>query len=214
MYPIYFSAVLKTEDGQLLEIGQACVSDTENSVDFTSDFVPLLKLGETARITRTLGSKELESFVGQVYLSSRKLLRIVSVENAVMESARRLFSVNENLPTELYLAPGRSTNFNLQKAERVNGAVRFISSDVIKLHAMEFIGEGQYVMFSAEGPGIELDKMMVRVKERVLLMRNAAILICEMISPTSANRSALEAYLARRKRTSAGGALGPDGAKR
>ena len=202
MYPIYFSATLKTEDDQVLELGQACVSDTEPSVDFTSDFVPLMKLGVTARIIRTLGAKELEVFEGQVYLSSRQLLRIVSVPESVMEQARRLFSVNENLSTELYLAPGKSPNFNPQKAERITGSIRYVSSTVIKIHAMEFVGEGQYLMFSAEGPGIVLDKMTVRVRERVLLMRNAAILICEMISPSPENRAALEAYLARRKRSS------------
>lgn len=199
MVPIYFSAALKTEDGQLLEVGEACVSETDDAINFTSGFVPLIKLGSTVCITRTLGSKELNNFVGRVYLSSSKLLQIVGVDPADVADMRRLFSVNELTSTSLIFAPGASTSFSVQKAKNIFGVVRYLSSDCIKIFSMEFIPEQQYLMFSLDTPAVQLDRILVRVRERVLLKRNAALHICDIVSPTHENGLALAAFSVRKK---------------
>ncbi|MDD3428657.1 MAG: hypothetical protein PHG02_01460 [Oscillospiraceae bacterium] len=202
MNPIYFSAVLKIQKGEVLELGQAYLEEEENAVNFCSEFVPLLKLGTTAYIYRTLGDKEMECFTGRVYLSSRKRLQIVDVSPDIMQAARSLFDVNVNLATELYLAPGRSAHFKTEKAEKISGFVRYLSTDTVKICTMEFVDKGQYLMFSAEGMSLMLDHMLVLVRERTLLMRNSAILICDIVSLSAQNREALNHFLACKKKSS------------
>lgn len=199
MVPIYFSAALKTEDGQLLEIGEACISENDEAVTFVSSFVPLMKLGSNAQIVRMLGERELECFTGSVYLSSTNLLQITGVQPALITDMRRLFSVNESITTQILLAPGHSTNFNMQKAEKVSGVIRYLSPDVVKIFSMEFIKEGQFLVFSTDETSITLDKMLIKVKERILLKRNAALHLCEVVALSSANRRALAAFATRKK---------------
>lgn len=202
MVPIYFSASLETEDGQLLEIGEACVSETDDAITFTSAFVPLIKLGTTAQITRVLGGQELNRFKGKVYLSSSKLLQIVGVEPKLVAEMRTIFSVNELASTSLIFAPKASVDFAVQKAESVFGVVRYLSMNVIKIFSMEYISVGQHLMFSLDTPGIKLDNMLVRVNERVLLKRNAALHICSPVAASRDNGMALAAYCVRKKQNS------------
>ena len=202
MVPIYFSASLETNDGQVLEIGEACVSETDDAITFTSGFVPLIKLGTTVQITRVLGGQELNRFIGKVYLSSSKLLQIVGVDAELVKTMRQLFSVNELASTSLILAPKASIDFQMQKAESIFGVVRYLSMDIIKIFSMEYISEGQHLVFSLDSPGIKLDNMLVRVRERVLLKRNAALHICTIVSPSHDNGMALAAYSVRKKQNS------------
>lgn len=197
MYPLYFSAALKSEDGRLLEIGEACLSETENAIEFNSEFVPLLQLGSTAQIVRVLGNQEFDYFIGKVYLSTQKMLKLIDIPEKVMENAHRLFDVNENLSITLALAPGKSPHFNTQKAAHMAGNVRYLSNDVVKLVAMEFIAEGQILSFSIDSPTIKLDELCVTVRERVLLKRNAAVLICDVLPPSAGNRSSLSAFFSK-----------------
>lgn len=177
-----------------MEPGQAYIS-RDNSVTFTSDFVPLIKLGSEVAIIRVIGEKKLERFVGKVYLSSRKLLRIVDVNSAIISVALEMFESNAVFPAEFLIAPKPTTHFNVQKAQAVSGFIRYISPQSVKICTMEFVDKGQYLMFSLEEPSLPLDKMLVRIKERILLMRSAALLLCEVVSLSKNNGVAIADYL-------------------
>ncbi len=75
----YFEAYLKDENDQLLEIGKGHVSLEKQSVDFVSDFVPLLKFKSTAKIIKLIDGEECHCFVGEVYLSSKNRLQLLDV---------------------------------------------------------------------------------------------------------------------------------------
>lgn len=162
---------------------------------FTSDFVPLIKLGSEVAVFRVIGEKRLERFVGKVYLSSRKLLRIVDVDSAAICPALEMFESNAVFPTEFLIAPGATTRFNVQKVQAVSGFVRYISPQSVKICTMEFVDKGEYLMFSLEEPSLPLEKMLVRIKERILLMRSAALLLCEVVSLSMTNGVAIAGYL-------------------
>lgn len=162
---------------------------------FTSDFVPLIKLGSRVAVIRVIGEKRLERFVGKVYLSSRKLLRIVDVDSATIGAALEIFESNAVFPTEFLIAPGATTRFNVQKAHAISGFVRYVSPQSVKICTMEFVDKGAYLVFSLEEPSLPIDKMLVRIKERILLMRSAALLLCEVISPNRHNGVAIAGYL-------------------
>ncbi len=191
---IEFSALLESEENEILEPGQAYIS-RDNSVTFTSDFVPLLKLGSEVAVIRVIGEKRLERFVGKVYLSSRKLLRLVDVERAAVQAALETFESNVIFPAEFLIAPGATTRFNVQKARGFSGFVRYISPQSVKICTMEFADKGDYLVFSLDEEGLLLDKMLVRVKERILLMRSAALLLCEVVSLSMPNGVAIAGFL-------------------
>lgn len=199
MNPIYFPATLKLGDGQFLEYGQAFLSqDKDGVVNFTGDFVPLIRIGETVNIVRTLGEREMERFVGQVYLSSRRLLQVVGVQGAALREAHRMFDSNANLSADIFVV--KPPHFNMQKGEKISGFVRFVSPDIIKICTMEFVDEGAHLALSAEGMSLLLDDMLVQVKERILLMRNSAVLICDVLSSSPENEEILSGYFARRQK--------------
>lgn len=199
MNPIYFTSTLKSEDGQILEYGQAFLSqDKEGTVNFTGDFVPLIRIGETVCISRTLGEREMERFTGQVYLSSRRLLQVVGVSSPALAEAHRIFDTNANLAADIYhVSP---PHFNMQKGEKLSGFVRFVSPDILKICTMDFVDEGAYLALSAEGMSLLLDDILVQVAKRELIMRNSAVLICKVLDSTPENTEILTGYFARRQK--------------
>ncbi|MFV0498298.1 MAG: hypothetical protein ACK5L0_09075 [Candidatus Fimivivens sp.] len=157
--------------------------------------MPLFKLGSAVTVIRVVGEKRWERFLGKVYLSSRKLLRIVDVDNEVIDAALEMFESNAVFPTEFLVAPGATTRFNRQKAQAVSGFVRYVSPRYVKICTMEFVEEGAYLVFSLEESSLPVDKMLVRIKERILLMRSAALLLCEVVSLNMRNGVVIAGYL-------------------
>lgn len=156
--------------------------------------MPLIKLGSEVTVIRVIGEKRLDRFVGKVYLSSRKLLRLVDVNRAAIGPALEMFESNVIFPAEFLVAPGATTRFNVQKARAISGFVRYVSPGSVKICTMEFADKGEYLVFSLNDPELVLEKMLVRVKERVLLMRSAALLLCEVVSLSMGNGVAIADY--------------------
>lgn len=192
MYPVYFSALLNGEDGRLLEIGEACISRIENKVTFKNEFVPLLKLDTVVEIVRVLGNRQLERFRGRVYLSSRNLLQIIEVDPAIIAKARCLFDINTYMPAYFALSQNKSPSVNLKKAEVVSGTIRYLSMDTIKISVLPYVGEGQYLQVDCGAP-LELKSTLLQVRQRELLGRKAAILICDLVSIPPAESKRLQA---------------------
>lgn len=190
MNSIEFSALLESKSNGILEEGQAYI-EHDGSVTFTADFVPLFKLGDTATIIRTLGDKQFEHFSGKVYLSSRNLLKIVGVERELIDDALELFDSNVIYPAEFYVAPGSSARFNIQKAQKISGFLRYISPETVRICTMEYISPGQHLLFSLNDSGLSVEKMLVKVVDRMLLMRSAAILQCVPVSLSKNNLTAI-----------------------
>lgn len=82
-----FPAVLKTPENKLLEYGTGRASVADGYVEFKSEFVPLFKMGTRLRIVRVKDEVETQVFTGEVYLSSEKMLRLVSVRDEVLPGA-------------------------------------------------------------------------------------------------------------------------------
>ena len=73
----------------------------DKSVDFKSEFIPLYKLGDQLKIVRIQDGIEVVSYVGEVYLSSQHILRLVSVTETVLPAARSVFSYDVDLTGKL-----------------------------------------------------------------------------------------------------------------
>ena len=74
-----FPALLKDMDGKILAEGEATVFAESRSIDFASDFVPMYRMGTKLQIARVFENKEIHLFSGEVFLSDKNLIRLVSI---------------------------------------------------------------------------------------------------------------------------------------
>lgn len=88
---VKFDAVLKSESGKTIEMGRAVFSAETRSVDFEGGFVPLFSMGTRLQVFRIHEGAEVHRFVGQVYLSSPHMLRLVEVEDTILPGAALAF---------------------------------------------------------------------------------------------------------------------------
>lgn len=100
-----FTAVLKTACGEIVAEGQAKVNVSEGFIEFKSDFVPLYPLNEPMEIVRMYGRREVHRFWGQVYLSSKRLIRLTHVKDTPLPMALDVCCVNVMLPAQITTAP-------------------------------------------------------------------------------------------------------------
>ncbi|MFI3114685.1 MAG: hypothetical protein R3Y12_00915 [Clostridia bacterium] len=89
-----FEAELQLDNGEFLADGTASIDLENGSVTFTSEFVPLYELETKANIFRVYKGKIIHKFNGQVYLSDRNLMRIVSVSDELFEGSEDCYSSN------------------------------------------------------------------------------------------------------------------------
>ncbi len=85
-----FPAVLKYPDNKLIENGTACVFPEDGKLEFTSDFLPIFKMGTRLTVLHQENNLDVQVYEGEVYLSSRRLLRLVSLSDEVLPGAASL----------------------------------------------------------------------------------------------------------------------------
>lgn len=98
MFPVKCKAILKTTDDEILELGYASYSSQDQSLDFTAQFVPILQMDTDVKVVCTENSNTTHVFFGKVYLSSQKLLRVVSLKCVFLKGAEK--SIASNIPFE------------------------------------------------------------------------------------------------------------------
>lgn len=96
-----FPAKLYTAEGMLAANGEAFVSLERQCIEFRSDFVPLYPLGTPMTIYRLHEKKQIHEFCGKVYLSSKKLMRLVSVQDTLHPGAEELYHCDVNISASL-----------------------------------------------------------------------------------------------------------------
>ncbi len=191
MQPIFFSAALKAEDGQLLETGVAGVA-ADGSILFKNEFIPLLRMGTKVQIARLLGEEEVQLLGGEVYLSSKKLLKVTSVDEKTVEEALRIFGSNVSAPVKLVLKDSNEPGY--RAGDILDGSVYYLSPQVIKVSSMEQIEPGHRFTLDLQHP-VRLKKLPLKVEQRVPFGRMATGYLCRIEGRISAKLlSALEDY--------------------
>lgn len=102
MFPSNCKAVLKTMDENIVEYGQANISLKEKFVEFTSQFVPLLKIDTEAKIICLEGISSTHIITGKVYLSSKNLLRLVEIKCTLIPGAERVLETPTFIRAKIY----------------------------------------------------------------------------------------------------------------
>lgn len=99
----WFQAVLKDEQGQVLANGNACFSSERAEIEFQSDFVPLYPLDTPLVIERLYHGRVIHDFHGKVYLSSKHLMRLVTVKDRLHLGAQFVYCTDLGLPALVYV---------------------------------------------------------------------------------------------------------------
>ena len=173
-----FPAVLKTLEGKILEYGTGSISEENQSLDFKGGFVPICKMGTQLEVVRVQGDIETQRFVGEVYLSSQRMLRLISLSDEVLPGAASAYSYNVSIPghASANFAPEAPKRLGL--LHRHSEASPAIQTFPIKIHALSMsqmkftcdlaLSQGQRVTVYTDHP-IHLDELAVEVELPITL---------------------------------------------
>ena len=193
-----FPAVLKTMEDKVLEYGTACVSMEEQCIDFKSDFVPLCKMGTTLKIIRMEEETETQIFTGEVYLSSEKMLRLVSVEDELLPGSiyAYLYDVEMRGEGETQV-PGKKRLFGRQSLVTQSFPIEIyaISLPQVKFTCQEPLTEGQNITLTITEP-LHLRHIPLQVELPINFMDGkASSYRCKILELQEEGRQSLEELL-------------------
>lgn len=103
-----FEAVLKLQSGEIIAKGTAKVLLTQKAVRFESDFVPLYPIGTPMEVVRIFQGIEIHRFWGNVFVSDKKLMKLVSVDDELLPGAERLYLRNTPFSAGFSVLPSRN----------------------------------------------------------------------------------------------------------
>lgn len=194
MFPIRFPALLKTDKDEILEEGIAYISKEDASVEFTNEFVPLMKLGATAKIIRIEKDYETHCFEGSVYLSSRNLLRITSVNDYVLEDAKNICTVNTAIDT--LLTPydqGIATPAAIMN-EKVGASIQSVSMQEVLFTSSETLNVGNRFLLSINEP-LSLRRVVIEIYRCIFFGNGSFTYQCNILSISDACQATLKDFV-------------------
>lgn len=186
-----FPARLHTAYNDISVVGSAVVSATENAMEFTSDFIPLIPLGTPATLQWVYGDSPLMDFTGEVYLSSPGFVRLVGTDPKLIEATRNVFCVNTRLPCHI------ATPQEAQEGRYSRCEILYLSSCSFTLHTREDFSHDQVVLLSAEVDFLTLHHLPLYIQRRAVLRRADTLLLCQRQDCSDDNFIALSAYVSR-----------------
>lgn len=202
MDPIWFTAILTDEKGRFLEKGFASLPLETNSLCFKSSFVPLLKIGTPVTIIRTLDERELESFHGEVYVSSRQFLRMTSVDEGSLKRIKSFFGFNTAFEAYLTLELPAHFPFYFNKPQEIYAAIYYLSMTQIKFQSMDKLEMGSRLILDIEKSGqipVALNKLALVIDQIVPYGGMTVCYIGSILPMAETTRAHLAAYLEQKR---------------
>lgn len=98
-----FPAVLKDTQGRILAEGYGSVLAQQGEVEFRSDFVPLYRMGVPLKMVRRCDGQDIHVFIGEVYISDKKLLRLMHVRDLLLPGSEKVYSTKVDIPATFVL---------------------------------------------------------------------------------------------------------------
>lgn len=193
-----FKAVLKSEGDLFLENGRARINFDDKSVEFRNEFVPLMKFGTVAKVIRIIGDEETHCFTGKVYLSSRKLLRIVDVKDQILAEAELSLANNTSIKAHVTPVIDDSPLFRtpLKKLVRFDIDIYSISMSDMKFSSAENFNVGERLLVASESP-VHMKKVLIEVEKLLLFGENATGHHCRIVSLPEQSSRNLSEYMSK-----------------
>ncbi len=142
MFPAKCKAILKTIDNNILETGFASYSAQGQYIDFTSPFVPIMKIKSKIKVVCSDNGVITHVFTGEVYLSSPRLLRVVSLKCAFLTGAEKALAADINFDAQILLPAFHHTLFiNKLIYKWQNCTIKAISTRGVALECDEILDQ-------------------------------------------------------------------------
>lgn len=190
-----FPALLQSDYNETHVFGSAYIYDSEQNtsgINFTNDFVPLLPLGSAATVSWIHGKDEIAAFDGKVYLSSSGCLRIVGINETLLNDARSTFAMNTSLPA--FYSPSKT-----QPAATCQ--IIYLDTSYVTLKTLlPKEEESPYIFLNCEVDFLTLDNLELEVIKQINLTYTETLLFCKVLETGNFNLIALSAYSARLER--------------
>ena len=142
MFPVKCKAILKLMNDEVLEIGFASYSAQDQYLDFTAQFVPILQINSEVKVICSENGVSTHIFTGNVYLSSSKLLRVVSLKCAFLHGAEKVLAAHIPFEAQVYV-PAFKHQFRVNKLiyRWEQCCIKAISMSGAAIECPEIIGE-------------------------------------------------------------------------
>lgn len=199
-----FEAILRRPDGEILANGYAKVHLARKSVTFESDFVPLYPLGTAMEIVRLFHGQEVHLFKGNVYLSDKRLMRIVSVDDELLPGSDSLYCHNMPFSAAFAVIPPKRSELKLMERIRTKQPEQ---RQVFKAPILEISPEKMTFQYDIETPFEEGQKLLMAAYMPLQMPRTIIQVLkpmcfglkatyeCEFIRLTPADRENLQCFL-------------------
>lgn len=201
-----FPAILKTPEGKTLEYGTASICVEDQSLDFSGEFVPICKMGTCLQIIRTQKDFETQQFTGKVYLSTQRMLRLVSITDEILSGAMVAYNydtemdgrvvasvVREDVPSRFSLLHKQMEHFPSVEEFPVKintislAQIRFICNKTLSMH--------QRITLSTELP-IRLNSLHMEIVQPVIFgPSEASSYLCRILNLSEENYETLSSFV-------------------
>jgi len=176
---VWFPALLKSPEGEVLAEGSANVVPETGDVNFKSEFVPLYPMNTVLVVTRLeQRNKEVAKFTGKVYLSSRNLMRLVSVEREILDESNHVFrglKFNATLTAPQEKEPPKKGLFRLfAGAPKEEEAVYEVEVAGLGRNVLEFLYDAATPFYPGQQLSIKVD-LPIDFPETALEIEEAVI---------------------------------------
>lgn len=184
---IRFPAVLEDMSGQVIEYGSAEFAPEPNSLNFISGFIPLYPMGTKIAVVWLRDDNRLERLRGEVYLSSRTLLRVTGIDPAKMQRIYRLFYSNIKLKARLFMPSPQKPWHRLFRRKQaasdyvVDATIYYLSETEMKFLCIDPLDVGFKMVLNLDSP-VGLQNISVQVREVSDFGNIVKAYLCDIVS--------------------------------
>lgn len=199
-----FPALLKSPDGEIIAHGEGELLLEDRAINFTSDFVPLYPLGTPMQVVRLYKWDEVHRFSGKVYLSHKKLLRLVEVDDELLPGSENVCCGEMRLPVSLLFVDEAESKRPRKRALQPKPLPEtWLPATVtgLTMHQVEVeLSQREYyyeepAFLLRPSPELPLPELRIRT-ERALLFGERPVYLCALPQLEGKKEQLLRAFLA------------------
>lgn len=145
-----FNSILKDLNYNPLATGTTIVNPRDHSLVFKSDFVPLYTIGTPLIVYRLHNNKEVHKFVGKVYISDKKLLKLIELEDILLPGSENCYSSNINFQAVAKYCLRKQNIISRFTFNNKNKSFNFLEIEIIKMDCTQLTFKSSKITFPSK----------------------------------------------------------------